>query len=211
MLEALIVGIGVGVIIALPTGPVGIFIVQRTLLGGRMIGFAAGMGAAVGDVTYAVLLSVGLKHFLHQIVGLQGWFDILIASILIIIGIMSIKKERQELGVPMQLNTTLTKSFFGSMLLNIANPQVIITLSAVLIGSGFGRSVHAGYALVTFCIALLIGSALWWYGFGRWVEWATSKAKPVSHERLQLVLSWALVVIGVLMALWGIARLVHAL
>lgn len=209
MLQAVIIGIGVGVVIALPTGPLGIFIVQRTIMGGRQIGFAAGMGAVVSDVFYAVLLSIGLRQFVHKLVGIQGWLDILIALVLIGLGLHALRKEYKSRGVLAKLETTPMRAFWGTAVLNFANPQVIITLSAVLLGSGIGRNVRGTNELIAFCIAIVVGTAIWWYGFGRWVEWVTTRTKPVSQELLHRFISWALVVVGIAMLVWGVARLVH--
>lgn len=207
MLAAIIIGIGVGVMIALPTGPIGLLVMQRMLMGGLRIGFWAGMGAAVSDVFYAILLAVGLRSFLHKIVWIGGWMDIVVAIILIVIGIRALRMELAEKGVPVHLHTNSWKSFLSAALINIVNPQVILSLSAILAAVGVGRTILGVQELIVFSTALIIGSALFWYGFGRWVVWVTKKANPLSHERIQIIFAWVLIVVGGLMAILGACRI----
>jgi threonine/homoserine/homoserine lactone efflux protein len=42
-------GLAIGFGIAAPVGPIGILCIRRTLADGRVVGFAAGLGAATAD------------------------------------------------------------------------------------------------------------------------------------------------------------------
>lgn len=53
-------GIGVGVAIAAPVGPVALLCIQRTLKEGRLAGFVSGLGAATADTFYGWLAGFGL-------------------------------------------------------------------------------------------------------------------------------------------------------
>mgnify|MGYP002639370973 CR=1 FL=1 len=60
MIEALLTGIGVGLAVAAPVGPIGILCIRRTLTEGRAQGLATGFGAASADSVYGVVAATGL-------------------------------------------------------------------------------------------------------------------------------------------------------
>ena len=67
-------GIVVGVVIAVPVGPVGVMCVRRSILEGKLSGFASGLGAATADAVFGVIAGFGLGTFDHEFnaAGLAG-------------------------------------------------------------------------------------------------------------------------------------------
>ena len=55
-LELVLKGLFVGVIASAPTGPVGVLCIQRTLRKGMKYGLVTGLGAALSDLFYALIL-----------------------------------------------------------------------------------------------------------------------------------------------------------
>ena len=60
-------GILIGIIASAPMGPVGILCIQRTLNKGRWFGFITGVGAAVSDFIYALIVGLGMSLSLIHI------------------------------------------------------------------------------------------------------------------------------------------------
>src|SRR6516225_10642060 len=56
----LLSGIFIGLIVAVPIGPVNLLCIRRTLAFGPLNGFVAGVGAAMGDGTFAIVIGFGL-------------------------------------------------------------------------------------------------------------------------------------------------------
>ena len=54
-LQLVLTGIGIGVLMAAPIGPVNVFVIQRTVAGGFWAGLAAGLGAVLGDGLLAAI------------------------------------------------------------------------------------------------------------------------------------------------------------
>ena len=52
-------GIGVGIAVAAPVGPIGIVCIRRTLAHGRRAGLAAGLGATTADSAYGLTVAWG--------------------------------------------------------------------------------------------------------------------------------------------------------
>ncbi len=56
LLQGLLIGLG----IAVPVGPVGLLVIQRTLAGGFRPGFLSGLGAAGADAVYGAIGGFGI-------------------------------------------------------------------------------------------------------------------------------------------------------
>ena len=50
----------VGIIIAVPAGPVGVLCIRRTIFHGRLAGFMSGLGAATADAVFGIIAGFGL-------------------------------------------------------------------------------------------------------------------------------------------------------
>ena len=60
LLGFLLKGMLVGIIIAVPAGPVGVLCVRRTIFHGRLAGFVSGLGAASADAVFGIIAGFGL-------------------------------------------------------------------------------------------------------------------------------------------------------
>lgn len=60
-MSPLITGIGIGLAIAAPVGPIGLLCIRRSLSQARAAGLATGLGAASADAVYGVLAAAGLS------------------------------------------------------------------------------------------------------------------------------------------------------
>ena len=59
-LVLLLKGMLVGMIIAVPVGPVGVLCIRRTIFHGRLAGFLSGIGAATADAVFGIIAGFGL-------------------------------------------------------------------------------------------------------------------------------------------------------
>src|SRR5580765_1435865 len=60
LLAFLLKGVLVGIIIAVPAGPVGVLCIRRTFFHGRLAGFVSGLGAASADAVFGIIAGFGL-------------------------------------------------------------------------------------------------------------------------------------------------------
>ena len=61
ILDFIFKGLLIGIISSAPMGPVGILCIQRTLNKGRWYGFVTGIGAAISDTIYALIVGLGMS------------------------------------------------------------------------------------------------------------------------------------------------------
>ena len=64
ILDFIFKGLLIGIIASAPMGPVGILCIQRTLNKGRWYGFITGIGAAVSDTIYALIVGLGMSFIM---------------------------------------------------------------------------------------------------------------------------------------------------
>ena len=66
-------GIFIGLLIAIPVGPVGILCVHRVIAKGRLAGLFSGLGAAVADGLYGAVAAFGLTLISDFLIGYNFW------------------------------------------------------------------------------------------------------------------------------------------
>lgn len=62
-------GIGLGVAIAAPVGPIGLLCIRRSLAQGRWMGLATGLGAATADGLYGAVAGFGLTAVADMLIA----------------------------------------------------------------------------------------------------------------------------------------------
>ena len=80
-------GIVIGLIVAVPIGPVNLICIRRTLAFGPINGFVSGLGAAVGDTVFAIVTGFGLTVIAQLIEGYSTYIELVGGAMLIYFGI----------------------------------------------------------------------------------------------------------------------------
>src|ERR1700738_2877205 len=75
-------GIVVGIVIAVPVGPVGVMCIRRTVFEGKLAGFVSGLGAATADAVFGIIAGFGLTVVSDWLLGYQQWLRIAGACLL---------------------------------------------------------------------------------------------------------------------------------
>src|SRR6202007_984492 len=86
LISFFLTGILVGVVIAVPVGPVGVMCVRRTILEGKLAGFVSGLGAATADAGFRLIAASGLTVVSDWLLGYQWWLRGAGACLLLLIG-----------------------------------------------------------------------------------------------------------------------------
>ncbi len=83
----ILTGWAVGLIAAIPIGPVNLICIRRTLQFGSLYGFISGLGAALGDGIFACIAAFSLTAISQLIAGYSVPLQIIGGILLVIIGI----------------------------------------------------------------------------------------------------------------------------
>jgi threonine/homoserine/homoserine lactone efflux protein len=165
-IQLVLAGIGVGLLVAAPIGPVNVLCIQRAVTKGFWGGLAAGLGAVLGDGLLAAIAAFSMTAISDLMITYSGPIQLFGGALLIVFGIGLLFARPMLLVPPGQKSHLwdhwgiIPQTFF----LTISNPGAILGMLALIGGLG---SLIGG--LDTYFEALrsspgMGGSLLWWLG-----------------------------------------------
>jgi putative LysE/RhtB family amino acid efflux pump len=173
-MHSLLVGFGLGFLVALQLGPMSLFLIRSTLRGGWAVGLAVGAGIAVIDALYAAAGAAGAAPLLtigplRMALGLAG------GAVLIVLGVRTLHsafRVRHGLEVPAEV-ADARRAFLTSLAGTASNPATIASWAAI-----FAAASVAGAAETTGAAAVLVAGV----GLGS-LAWVTTLATAVGIVR----------------------------
>jgi len=194
LLIDLIKGAIVGVVIALPLGPVGVLCVRRTLFQGPSYGFVSGLGAATADSLFGIIAGFGLTIVRDFLLGYQDWLGVGGGLFLLVVGIRALAHAPEDELGPVG-DEALLAAYVSIFALTITNPITILAFAAIF--AQIGVSNGSGYLDTgLLVIGVFLGSLLWWLGL--------SFGIAALHRRLGFFsLVWLNRISGAVLALSG--------
>lgn len=193
-------GVGLGVAIAAPVGPIGILCIHRTLNHGIYAGFFSGLGAATADAVYGSIAGFGLVSVSWALLKAELVIRILGGLFLIFLGLKTWKRS-QIIHTPNDTANRLSQDFFTTFMLTLTNPATILSFLALF--SGFGIvDEHSSYSRAfALMIGIFMGSLLWWIFLVFVIKLLKSRLNPKVVNRLNqgsalAIIGFGLVAIG---------------
>jgi threonine/homoserine/homoserine lactone efflux protein len=164
----IISGIVIGLIVAVPIGPVNLICIRRTLAFGPVNGFMSGIGAAIGDTIFAIVTGFGLTAVAHLIKGYSSYLELAGGGMLIYFGIHTFLAKIEarlddRLASKEKGASTLFRAMASTLALTITNPATLLGFAALFAGLGGLAGGHPNFASAAFVvIGVAAGSTLWW-------------------------------------------------
>jgi threonine/homoserine/homoserine lactone efflux protein len=203
----IISGVVMGLIAAVPIGPVNLICIRRSFAFGPLNGFVSGLGAALGDGVFAVITFFGLTWIAELIQSYDAIIELVGGALLVWFGVHTILSpsagkvedgDRNEPGA-----STLVRAMVSTFVLTITNPATLIAFASMfasfraLVG-GANSYVDAGFVVA----GVVGGSAGWWL--------CLTSVIGIFHTRItdrtvRIINRGS----GVLVALFGLAVLIH--
>jgi threonine/homoserine/homoserine lactone efflux protein len=163
-------GIIIGLIVAVPIGPVNLICIRRTLAYGALNGFVSGLGAALGDGLFAVVTAFGLTAISQ---GIEGYSTALkLAGGLMLLGFgfhtfhadVSVLRDAEGGQLRDNGSSSLIRTIASTFALTITNPATLFGFAALFAGLGSlaGGETTFFDAAVT-VLGVVWGSTLWWF------------------------------------------------
>jgi threonine/homoserine/homoserine lactone efflux protein len=197
LLLLLVKGIVVGVVIAIPVGPVGILCLRRTIFEGRLSGLVSGSGAASADALFAVIAAFGLTFVSGWLIRYQDWLRAAGGVYLLYAGGSALLSTAHEQLTEESDPETLVRGFASAFALTVTNPITILVFLAIFAAVGLGERatlVHAAFLV----LGVWLGSFLWWLALSAGVDMYRRSIEP-RH------LAWVSRGSGVILLLTGAA------
>ncbi len=155
-------GVAVGVVIAIPVGPVGILCMRRALFDGRLAGLVSGLGAATADAFFGIIAASGLTAVSGLLFDYKEWLRLAAAGFLVYIGAAALRASPPPGPVQPRGRETLLADFASTFALTITNPVTLLVFLAVFAALGLsGAAITFGRALILVA-GVWTGSFLWW-------------------------------------------------
>jgi len=157
-------GLLVGIVIAVPVGPVGILCIRRTILDGRLAGLFSGLGAATADSVFGIIAGFGLTVISDSLFYYQDFLRIGAAAFLLYVGISSLMSDPDAKRRSDNDPEGLFGDFASTFVLTITNPVTILSFIAIFGAIGFtGEEATLGHAAILVA-GVWCGSFMWWLG-----------------------------------------------
>lgn len=150
--------IAVGLAVAVPVGPMSLLCIDRTLRHGFMAGAVFGGGIALADMTYALIVGIGLASVQHWL-GMYGHWLRLGGAIIITILAIGMLRPRPISSPQTDVPNTHWRALGLAYTLTMSNPHTILLFATVLAATSL--SIDTTQALI-FAGGVGVGSMGWW-------------------------------------------------
>jgi putative LysE/RhtB family amino acid efflux pump len=160
--HAVLVGFGLGFLVAVQLGPMSLFLIRSTLRRGWAVGLAVGAGIAVVDGVYAALGAAGAVPLLtigplRVVLGLVG------AAVLVFLGARTLWSAfRVRSGGESDLEVSgPRRAFLTSVAGTASNPATIASWGAIFAAAGAGGTGTSAGSAALLVAGVALGSATW--------------------------------------------------
>ena len=202
--QLVLAGIGIGVLMAAPIGPVNVLVIQRAVAGGFWAGLAAGLGAVIGDGLLAAIAAFSVTAISDVMSAHSGQF---VGGLLLIALGVALLFTRPALTIPLGRKSGLvehTGIIPHTLFLTVTNPGAILGMAAMIGGLGSligGLNTYLEALLLV--LAVMGGSLLWWLGLSELIATIRHKLTEGRLKLINRIAGTVLIAFGVILLLEG--------
>jgi len=162
----LLSGVVMGLIAAVPIGPVNLICIRRTFAFGPLNGFVSGLGAALGDGIFAAIMGFGLTWIAQLIEGYAMIIELIGGALMVWMGFKTFTSPpvpRAADEKPDNEGTNLVRAMISTFALTITNPVTLLSFGVMFAGLGGLAGGAGSFNDAGFVVAGVVGgSAGWW-------------------------------------------------
>jgi threonine/homoserine/homoserine lactone efflux protein len=200
-------GVVMGLVAAVPVGPVNLICIRRTFAFGPVNGFVSGLGAALGDGVFAAVTGLGLTWVAQLIEGYATIIELAGAAMLIYFGFRAFiaPTARLEDGERSEDRggATLVRAIASTFALTVTNPATLLAFTAMFAGLGGLAGGAGSYLDAGLVVAGVVGGSTgWWLVLTTIIGLFHTKIDAGAMRVINRVS-------GAAVALFGLAVLVH--
>lgn len=209
LFAALCTGFSTGFIYSMPLGPSGIESINRSITKGFKEGFKVSVGAVLSDVSYLLLINLGLLKLLNYDNRTEYLFWVISGLILIILGQLSMKNNPTS-KFKFLKNNKLGGLITGYLLtsLNPLTPSLWLILSGTII-SIWRKSGNLYYIIAIF--SMILGSLCWFAILNTLACKGMKIFKKIpttTPNLLKQILKYVLIILGFCFIAFGFYKLI---
>jgi threonine/homoserine/homoserine lactone efflux protein len=151
-------GIGIGIIISLPLGPVALITMKRTVQHGLRAGIISGLAIALTDTIATVIILLGLHHSRYAFYHIPHWLFIIGTLIVFFYGLRMVLADPLK---TIERDLPWHEHFFASIVLALTNPSTYLAFG--VIGVFLTRFIDRPlFSRAQVAIGFFIGAFIWW-------------------------------------------------
>ena len=157
----LIQGVLIGIVVAVPVGPLGLLCINRALALGPLRGLVSGLGVASADALAAGIAALGVTLISGFLLAHQVALRLLGGLFLCYLGYKTYRTRPRSQPPPSNVNS-LFSSYATTFVLTFSNPVTILSFVAIYAGWGVEslRGHYLGAAVLS--LGVFLGSTFWW-------------------------------------------------
>ena len=157
-------GFLLGLSIAVGVGPIALLCIRKTLIYGKLSGFASGIGAATADAVYGVAAAFGLTAITSLLLAQKFYLNLVGGLFLCYLGVKAFfaKPINPENSVVNVSGGSLIGDYVTTFLLTIINPMTILSFMAIFAGFGLMNGATNYASIANFVLGVFLGSGIWW-------------------------------------------------
>ena len=121
--------------LSLPSGPIGVLCIRRTLAEGRVAGFISGLGAATADMLFGCVAGFGLTFISNALLAHKVWLQLIGGLFLCYLGVKTLLSRPAEVAATAQ-GKGLLGAYTSTLFLTATNPLTIFAFAAIYAGLG---------------------------------------------------------------------------
>lgn len=212
MVLAILKAFLIGICAAVPFGPIAVYVIQRSLVGGHKTGFVTSLGAPVVDSLYAAIAIFFVSYA-------REFFDrnevlIFILGGLIVIGIgvaMTLSKPFSRTKKMAFIGEPSVKDFLKSLVLGVTNPGAMFMIFGLYIALQVDTTEVSTMGVVAMIAAQFVGEVTYWFFVTYAVSKLRTKFRFETLGKVNRALGLVVAVMGIVMFANGIYRLFSTL
>ena len=168
-------------------GPIGILCVQRTLNSGRNSGFFTGVGAAVSDLFYCLLVGLGISLVTDFIADHVNILQIVGSIILIVYALYM-------------------RDIVTGFLFTVSNPLIMFLIIPLFARFSFPLPEYRFYHIIIGYASIVLGALLWWSVITFFVD----KVRTHFNIRSMWLINRIIGIIVLVLSVYGLATGIYA-
>jgi threonine/homoserine/homoserine lactone efflux protein len=163
--QLFVTGMAIGLIMAVPVGPVNLLAVSRTLRFGFLAGFVAGLGGMVADSVFAAIAAFGITRVIDFVEGNAFPIQLVGGLLLVAMGIAAMRShphlDRVRDSGP---RNGVLRGGVSGFFMTVTNPGAALAMLALFGSLGDIEALNTDdVAAVVVVAGVAAGSTIWWF------------------------------------------------
>lgn len=207
LIKSIMSGLVTGIGICIPLGPAGIESIKRTINENFFEGFKVSLGAISADMTYLLIINLGLSSLFLRSKKTEGLFWIVSGLILFAFTLFSTGKENREAKCPGGKDSICSHPFPTGFVITFLNP-LTPSLWIALTGTVLSVWRLMGYVyFATFIFSILCGMIFWFALLNYLASRGVKMLKPDTTDKTSILLKYVLLILGIAFVILGIIKI----